>query len=339
MPESPDTPLMRALAIDRTGAADQLRVARVPRPLRISDEVLVRVVAAGVNPIDVKTRAGKGVARAITAWPFVGGGDFSGVVEEVAYAQHPLPPGTAVFGMGRVPRVGGSFAEFICVASTALTPKPETLTHVEAAAVPIAAMTAWGMVVTHARVEPGMRVLIHAGAGGVGHFAVQFASHFGAHVIATGSARNADFLRELGADETVDYASQRFEDVAGTVDVVIDLIGNVKDDTGTRSLDVLAPGGLLVNAPTGSWPTMHEDAAARGIRATGFNVAADSQVLAGIGALIDSGAIRVHVDAVYDLDAGAEAQRIVEGGHVRGKVVIRVADEHDSDEHEDDDDE
>ena len=122
MPVSPDTPLMRALAIDRTGDADELHVARVPRPLRISDEVLVRVVAAGVNPIDVKTRAGKGVARAITAWPFVGGGDFSGVVEEVAYAQHPLPPGTAVFGMGRVPRVGGSFAEFISVASTALTP-------------------------------------------------------------------------------------------------------------------------------------------------------------------------------------------------------------------------
>ncbi|WP_240037058.1 NADP-dependent oxidoreductase [Orlajensenia leifsoniae] len=325
MPESiPET--MRALVVDRLGAVDELRLADVAVPLRIADEVLVRVVAASVNPIDVKTRSGRGSSAAISSFPFIGGSDFSGVVAAVPYAQHPFPVGTPVFGMGRVPRVGGSFAEFVTVASTALAVKPATLSHVEAAAVPVAAQTAWGMVQL-AGIGAGDRVLVHAGAGGVGHFAVQFAAIAGAHVVATASAANAGFLRELGAQETIDYASQRFEDVVSDIDVVIDLIGNVHDHTGTRSLEVLREGGRLVNAPTGSWPTMQADAAARGIRATGYNVPADGRVLAEIAALLESGAVTVHVDSEFDLEDGADAQRAVEGGHVRGKVVIRVAEE------------
>ncbi|MEJ3405547.1 NADP-dependent oxidoreductase [Rathayibacter sp. YIM 133350] len=318
---------MRAVVIDRTGGAEEVHVADVPRPLRISDEVLVRVVAASVNPIDVKTRAGKGAAAAITTWPFIGGSDFSGVVEAVPYARHPFPPGTPVFGMGRVPRVGGSFAEYVTVASTALAVKPGQLSHVEAAAVPVAAMTAWGMVMRLAHASSGMRMLVHAGAGGVGHFAVQFAKRAGASVIATCSARNADFVRELGADETIDYGSQRFEEVVRDLDVVIDLIGNVKDETGTRSLKVLRPGGLLVNAPTGSWPGMAQEAEQAGVIATGFNVPADGRVLAEIADVLAAGEARVHVSRVFELDEAADAQRAVEEGHVRGKVVIRIADE------------
>ena len=251
------TDTMRALVIDRTGDADELHLAEVPAARRVIDEVVVRIVAAGVNPIDAKTRSGRGVAKAHPVdYPAVLGGDFAGVVESVPYSAHPLDPGDRVYGMGRVPRLGGSYAELISVSSMSLTRMPSTLSFAKVPAVPLAALTAWGAVVDTARVHDGQRVLIHAGAGGVGHFAVQFAAYFGAVVTATGSARNADFLRELGADRVIDYTSERFEEVAGEQDVVIDLIGNVHDDTGTRSLDVLRRGGLIVNVPTASWPTM-----------------------------------------------------------------------------------
>ncbi|TYL53033.1 NADP-dependent oxidoreductase [Agromyces mariniharenae] len=318
---------MRALVIDRTGDADELHVADVPRPLRVSDEVLVRVVAAGVNPIDVKTRAGRGVSAAIGSYPAVLGNDFAGVVEAVPYAAHPLQPGDRVYGMGRVPRTGGSYAEFVTVSSMSLAPKPASLGFVEAAGVPLAALTAWGAVIDVARAHDRQRILIHAAAGGVGHFAVQFAAYFGADVTATCSDRNVEFVRSLGARHVIDYGAERFEDVAGEHDVVIDLIGNVAADTGSRSLSVLRPGGLVVNVPTGSWPTMAEEAAARGIRATGYSVSPDARTLAVITRLIDDGSVRVHVDRELPLADGAEAHRLLEGGHVRGKVVLRVAED------------
>jgi len=320
-----DRPSMQALVIDRTGGPDELHLAEVPRPLRVSDEVLVRIVAASLNPIDVKTRAGRGTSAAITGFPVILGHDFAGVVEQVPYAAHPLQPGDRVYGMGRVPRTSGSFAEFVSVSSMSVAPMPASLDFAQAAAVPLAALTAWGAVVDTARVHDGQRVLVHAGAGGVGHFAVQFAAYFGATVTTTASARNADFLRELGAHRVVDYTSERFEEVARDQDVVIDLIGNVKDATGTRSLDALRRGGLVVNVPTGSWPTMQEEASARGIRATGYSVSPDARTLAVVTRLIDDGSIRVHVDRELPLAEGAEANRIVEAGHVRGKVVLRVA--------------
>ncbi|MWC00004.1 NADP-dependent oxidoreductase [Agromyces seonyuensis] len=316
---------MRALVIDRTGGPEELQVREVPDPLRISDEVLVRVVAAGVNPIDAKTRKGNRVSQAIEHWPVVLGGDFAGVVEEVPYADHPLRPGDRVYGMGRVPRTSGSYAELIAVSSLSVAPMPSTLTFAEAAAVPIAAMTAWGAVVETAKVHDGQRMLVHAAAGGVGAFAVQLARYFGARVTATCSAGNRDFVASLGAHRVIDYRSERFEDVAGEQDVVIDLVGNTADDTGTRSLGVLRPRGLVVNVPTGSWPSMAEEAAERGIRATGYSVAPDARVLSVLGRLIDDGAVRVHVDRVLPLEDGAEAHRLIEDGHVRGKLVLRVA--------------
>ncbi|UOE43967.1 NADP-dependent oxidoreductase [Agromyces larvae] len=319
------TDTMRALVLDRTGGPDELRLADAPRPQRVLDEVLVRVIAAGVNPIDAKTRAGRGVSGALAAWPAVLGFDFAGIVEQAPYAAHPLRPGDRVYGMGRVPRVPGSYAEYLAVTSLSVAPMPESLGFVEAAAIPLAALTAWGAVFDTAKVRAGTRVLVHAGAGGVGHFAVQFAAHAGAEVTATGSARNTEFLRSLGASRVIDYTSERFEQVAGEQDAVIDLIGNVADDTGTRSLEVLHPDGVLVNVPTGSWPTMAEEAAARGLRATGYVVAPDARVLAEITRLIDDGAVRVHVDREFPLAEGAEAHRRLEAGHVRGKLVLRVA--------------
>ena len=319
------TDTMRALVIDRPGAADELHLAEVPAPIRVSDEVLVRVVTAGVNPIDVKTRAGRGVSAAIAAYPAVLGNDFAGVVEAVPYTAHPLQPGDRVYGMGRVPRQSGSYAELISISSMSIAPMPVTLGFSEAGAVPLAALTAWGAVVETARAHDGQRMLIHAGAGGVGHFAVQFAAYFGAEVTATCSAGNVEFVRDLGAQHVIDYRAERFEEAAGEQDVVIDLIGNVADDTGTRSLQVLRPHGMVVNVPSNSWPTMAGEAGARGIRATGYSVSPDARTLAVITRLIDDGSVRVHVEREFPLEEGADAHRLVEGGHVRGKVVLRVS--------------
>ncbi|GAB3134411.1 NADP-dependent oxidoreductase [Marisediminicola antarctica] len=316
---------MRAMVIRSTGAPLELVASHVPVPLRVNSEVLVRVLAAGINPIDAKTRSGGGVAAAIGAYPAVLGRDFSGVVVESPFEAHSLQPGTEVFGMTGFPRSAGSYAEYVAVSSLSLTRKPASLSHVEAAGVPLAALTAWGMVVDVAKAHEGQRMLIHAGAGGVGHFAVQFARYFGAHVIATGSTRNLGWLGELGANQVIDYTASRFEEGLDKVDAVIDLIGNVHDDTGTRSLATLRRGGLLVNAPTGSWPTMRADAAAAGIRATGYKVAPDGATLAIIARMLEAGDIRVHLDDVFDLDEAAAAHTKLETGHTRGKIVLRVS--------------
>jgi NADPH:quinone reductase-like Zn-dependent oxidoreductase len=317
---------MRAVVIEATGGPDVLHVADVDLPMRVNAEFLVKVVAASVNPIDAKSRSGKGTSGAFSAYPVILGNDFSGIVVESSYEAHPIKPGDEVFGMTMVPRFGGTYAEYITVPATCLSKKPRALSHVEAAAVPLAALTAWGAVVDIAKAHEGQRMLIHAGAGGVGHFAIQFANFFGAHVITTGSTRNSGWLRELGASEVIDYSTTRFEDVARDVDVVIDLIGNTLDDTGTRSLSVLKPGGLIVNVPTGSWPTLAEDAAAAGMRSSTYRVPADGSTLAVISRLLESGDVRVFVDQVFELGDAAEAHAALETGHTRGKIVLKVSD-------------
>lgn len=318
---------MRAVVIDAAGPADALRAASVPVPSPVLSEVLVRVVAAGVNPIDAKTRAGAGVAGAIAGYPATPGFDFSGVVVKSPYEAHPLPPGTAVFGMASFPRTAGTYAEYVVAPTLSLARKPASLSHVEAAGVPLAALTAWGLVVETAHAHEGQRVLIHAGSGGVGHFAVQFAAYFGAHVTATTSARNAAWLRELGAAVVIDYTTTRFEEVVGGVDVVIDLVGNVHDDTGTRSLQVLRPGGLYVVVPTGSWPDFGDAAAEAEVRATSYKVIPDGGALSTIARLLESGAVQVYIDQVFDLSDAAAAHRAIESGHTRGKIVLRVSDD------------
>jgi NADPH:quinone reductase-like Zn-dependent oxidoreductase len=324
-PSIPDT--MRAAVFDGTGDADTLHIADVPTPRPVMSELLVRVVAAGVNPIDAKTRAGRGVSSAITSFPAVPGFDFSGVVVQAPYETHPLQPGTPVYGMASFPRTPGSYAEYAVVPALSVAKMPTGLSHVEAAGVPLAALTAWGLIIETAHAHEGQRILIHAGSGGVGHFAVQFAAYFGAHVTTTASGRNAAWLRELGASVVIDHTTTRFEDVVSEVDVVIDLVGNAVDATGSRSLGVLRHGGLIVNVPTGSWPTFHEDAAAVGARASTYKVIPDGGALATISRLLASGSVQVYVDRVFDLADAAAAHRELEDGHTRGKIVLRVSDD------------
>lgn len=315
---------MRAVVYDGPGPADALREERMPVPQPAMSELLVRVVAAGMNPIDAKTRGGRGVTGAIPSYPTTLGFDFSGVVVKSPFEAHPLQPGEQVFGMVPFPRSGGSYAEYVVVPTLSVARKPAALSHVEAAGVPLAALTAWGLVVETAHAHEGQRVLIHAGSGGVGHFAVQLAAYFGAHVTATGSERNLPWLRELGASVVVDYATTRFEDVVGEMDVVIDLIGNTHDDTGSRSLSVLRKGGLYIMVPTGGWDGYADAAAQAGVRATTYKVVPDGAVLATLARLLESGAIQVYVDQVFDLSEAAQAHRELERGHSRGKLVLSI---------------
>lgn len=316
---------MRAVVARTPGGPDVLSLVDMPIPAKSTAEFLIRVHAAGVNPIDVKTRSGRGLA-ALASWPLVLGNDFSGTVVESPYSAHPIKVGDDVYGMTMVPRLAGTYAEYVPVPALFLTKKPRALSHVEAAGVPVAALTAWGAVVDVAKVHDGQRILIHAGAGGVGHFAIQFAAFFGGHVIATGGPRNVGWLRDLGAREVIDYTAGAFEEQVAPVDIVIDLIGNVAQDTGTRSLRVLKPGGIIVNVPSGSWPTMVEEAAAAGVRATEYRVSPDATTLSVISRLIESGDVRVHVDEVYDLADAAAAHEALALGHTRGKLVLKVSD-------------
>ncbi|WP_043624852.1 NADP-dependent oxidoreductase [Nonomuraea candida] len=316
---------MRAITQDSFGGPEVLHLTDVPRPVPLPTEILVRVHAAGVNPVDWKTRQGSGMAHVLGAPPFVLGWDVSGVVEEVGFGVTTVEPGDEVYGMPWFPRQAGAYAEYVTAPSRQFARKPRTIGHEAAAGVPLAALTAWQALVDTARIERGQRVLIHAAAGGVGHLAVGIARHAGAYVIGTARAAKHDWLRSLGADEVIDYTTTRFEDAVRDVDVVIDLVGDGHDRTSTRSLRVLRPGGLLVAMPSGVAPELLGQAREQGVRATGILVEPDGAALARIGALIDEGELTVEVEEVFPLAGAAEAHRRGEQGRTRGKIVLGVA--------------
>ncbi|MER7581201.1 NADP-dependent oxidoreductase [Kitasatospora sp. NPDC097691] len=318
--------MMRAVVQDTFGGPEVLRVAQVARPVPLPTEVLVRVHAAGINPVDWKTRGGTGMAGLLGEPPFTLGWDVSGVVEEVGFGVTTLKVGDEVYGMPWFPRVANAYSEYVTAPARQWARKPATLDHVHAAAVPLAALTAWQAVVDTARVRAGQRVLVTAAAGGVGHFAVQFARHLGAHVIATASAARHPWLKELGADESVDYTTTRFEDAVEDVDVVIDLVGDAHDSTSTRSLKVLRPGGLLVAIPAGVSPELAQAAEAAGVRVTPFLVEPDGAALTAIAGLIDAGEVAVEVEETFPLEQAGTAHARGEAGRTRGKLVLTVTD-------------
>ena len=314
---------MRAVTIKEFGGPEVLTVEDVERPEPLPTEVLVRVHAAGVNPVDWKTRAGQGMAG-LQTFPLILGWDVSGVVEKVGFGVHTLKPGDEVYGMPWFPRAAGAYAEYVTAPSRQWARKPATLDHAHAAAVPLAALTAWQILTATAHVREGQRVLIHAAAGGVGHFAVQFARHLGAHVIGTARAARHSWLKELGAEETVDYTTTRFEEVVKDVDVVVDLIGDGQDDTSTRSLRTLRRGGLLVAVPGGVSPELAEAAEKAGVRTSAYLVEPDGPALATIAGLIDAGHVRVEVEETFPLEQAAKAHERGETGRTRGKLVLTV---------------
>ncbi len=305
---------MRAISQDGPGGPDVLHLVDVDRPEPIPTEVLVRVHATSVNPVDWKTRSGGGMfSRFDDGGPMILGWDVSGVVEEVGPGVNRFKVGDEVYGFPRFPHPGRTYAEYVTAPSRHFARKPVNLDHHHAAAVPLVALTAWQALVETADLQPGQRVLIHAAAGGVGHVAVQIAKARGAYVIGTATEGKHDFLRDLGADELIDYKNTDFATAVRDVDVVLDLIG---DDYTERSIPTLRPGGFLVTIPGGA-----ADHSAR-VRQTWVLVEPDHHGLDQITELIEKGALRVEVAAVLPLAEAARAHEIGEAGRTRGKIVL-----------------
>jgi NADPH:quinone reductase-like Zn-dependent oxidoreductase len=314
---------MRAVVFDQPGGPEVLRVAEVDRPEPIPTEVLVRVHAAGVNPVDWKTRSGSGMASLLGDPPYTVGWDVAGVVEEVGRGVTRFAPGDAVYGMPWFPRRAGAYADYVAAPSRQFARIPDGLDHTHAAALPLAALTAWQALVDTAGLEPGQRVLVHAAAGGVGHLAVQVAKAQGAEVLGTARAEKHDFLTGLGVDHPIDYTQGAWEDEAGEVDVVLDLIGTT--EYGRRSLTALREGGLLIAVPSGADQSVLAEAEQQGKRATGILVEPDGHALEDIAALVSAGRLRVELHEVFALEDAARAHERGEEGRTRGKLVLDVA--------------
>jgi NADPH:quinone reductase-like Zn-dependent oxidoreductase len=311
---------MKAVVLREYGPPEAMAVEEVPRPEPIPTEVQVRVRAAGVNPVDFKTREGGGVAALLGAPPACLGWDVSGEVSAVGGGVTRFRVGDEVFGMPWFPRQAGAYAEYVTAPSRHFAHKPHALSHEEAGALPLAGLTAWQIVVDTIQLQSGDDLLVHGAAGGVGHLAVQIARARGANVIATARAEQADWLRRLGAGQVIDYRTERFEDLVADLDAVIDFPGIY----GERSLPVLRPGGMLVSVPSGTSDELLARAEESRRRVTGFLVEPDPVGLAGLSHLVEAGQLEVEVDRAFDLEYAAEAHRLAEAGHAGGKIVLRV---------------
>jgi NADPH:quinone reductase-like Zn-dependent oxidoreductase len=309
---------MRAISQDVLGGPEVLKEVELERPEPRTNEVLVRVRAAGVNPTDWKHRATGGF---LGEPPFVLGWDVSGVVEAVGIGVARFKPGDEVFGMLSYPYGHGSHAEYVTAPARTFAHKPASIGHAEAGALPLVSLTAWQALVEYADVRPGQRVLIHAAAGGVGHVAVQIAKARGAYVIGTASAGKHEFLRGLGADETIDYRETDFAEAVKDVDVVLDTIGG---DTSVRSLRVLRPGGLVVSIlPVGS-QEFFEEAERLGVRSLRMLVDASHSGMKAIAELVEAGKLRPAIAGTFPLAEAAEAHRLGDTGRTTGKLVLTV---------------
>jgi NADPH:quinone reductase-like Zn-dependent oxidoreductase len=310
---------MRAISQDILGGPEVLKEIEVERPTPGPTEVLVRVHAAGVNPTDWKHRATGGL---LGRPPFVLGWDVSGVVESVGIGTALYKPSDEVFGMLRYPYGHGAFAEYVTAPARTFARKPVKIDHVQAAALPLAALTAWQALVDIAGVKAGQRVLVHAAAGGVGHLAVQVAKARGAHVIGTASAAKHEFLRGLGADELIDYRNVDFAEAVGDVDVVIDTMGG---DYGPRSLRTLREGGVIVSLVLSNMAEgLNAQAEELGIRAESMLVEPDYAGMRAIAALVETGGLRAEIDTVLPLEEAAKAHERGETGRTTGKIVLTV---------------
>jgi NADPH:quinone reductase-like Zn-dependent oxidoreductase len=307
---------MHAIRIHKFGGPEVLEDDTLPLPVPKGDEILVRVVAASVNPVDGKIREGKFARVNDEALPVTMGRDLSGVVESCGPAVQGVAPGESLFALLDYDR--GAYAQHVIVKPGEWTRKPEKLSHVEAAAVPLAALTAWQGMIDQGGLKSGQRVLIHGGAGGVGHLAIQIAKAKGAWVATTCSGEDLDFVRGLGADQAIDYKTEKFEDRLADIDLVYDLIGGETQD---RSFQVLKQGGALIS-------TLQEPDKAKAIykniTIAHYMAKPDADELSEIAALLQKGSIKPVVHAVFELENAAQAETALAKDHVRGKIVLTV---------------
>ncbi|MFF3159385.1 NADP-dependent oxidoreductase [Streptomyces sp. NPDC001251] len=309
---------MRVITQQTLGGPEVLTIVDAPEPQPLPTEVLVRVRAIGLNPLEARLRAGE--FPLMGRPPFILGWDISGVVEE-APGTWRFRPGDEVFGMPLFPRAASAYAEFVSAPALHLARKPASLSHVEAAALPVVGLTAWQGLVDLGGVREGDRVLVHGGGGGVGHVAIQIAKALGAHVITTASGSKRKFVEGIGADEVIDYTAVDFREAVRDIDVVLDTIGG---DTVERSLEVLRPGGHLVTAVAEEDVALIARYEAAGMRFSGIAVEPDPVALRGLVDLVEQGRLRAHVQQTFPFDRVAEAHRLLDDGHLQGKLVLTV---------------
>ena len=307
---------MRIIEQHTLGGPEVLQVAEVEIPVPEAGEVRVKVGAAGINPVDAAVRAG--YFPLLGEPPFALGWDVAGTIDAVGEGVSLHLIGDRVLGMPRFPAAGNAYAEYVVAPAEEFVSTPEVLDDEHAGAIPLVGLTAWKALVEEGNVQPGQRVLIHAGGGGVGHLAVQIAKAKGAYVIATASPSKADFVRSLGADEVIDYTSGDFAEGLAPVDFALDPLGG---DNTARSLAVVRDGGVLVSLTAEPDESTAAEAARRRIHAVKISVVQNREALQALADLAAQGALVPHVSAVYPLEKVGDAHAEL-AGSVQGKIVL-----------------
>lgn len=312
---------MKAIIVNEPGNTDKLVYTELDRPVINQDEVLVQVKAISINPVDVKSRAGKGVyGRLKNESPLILGWDISGVVVE-AGSNTKFKAGDDVFGMVSFPGHGKAYAAYVAAPAAHLALKPAGSTHEEAAAATLAALTAYQALIKKANVQAGQKVLIHAAAGGVGHYAVQIAKHLGAEVTGTSSARNKEMVLQLGADAHIDYHDYDWAKSSNTFDFVLDAIGGDNID---HSLEVARAGSTVISIPSGLSETVTEKAKAKGVNGYFFLVESNGDDMAVIADWLQKGILKSYVAQVFGFEEMGKAHEQVESGRTAGKVIVTL---------------
>ncbi|MDP4148856.1 MAG: NADP-dependent oxidoreductase [Bacteroidota bacterium] len=310
---------MKAVQIHHYGGPEELKYEDADDPVINPDDVLIRVHATSVNPVDWKIRNGARKEQGSAHFPLILGWDVSGVIERAGARVKGFNEGDEVYGRPD-PGRNGAYAEYIAVRASEIALKPKTLDHSVAAAVPLAGLTAWQGLFDHGKLKAGQKVLIHGAAGGVGTMAVQLAKWKGAYVIGTAAKDNIDFLKELGADEVIDYQAERFEEKLTDLDLVFDTIGG---EVQARSLNVLKPGGTIVSTVGIRDKEMVKS---KGLHGEQYMAQSDPEQLRQLAHLIDQGKLIPVIARTMPLKEAAQAQQISEEGHTRGKIVLKVSD-------------
>jgi NADPH:quinone reductase-like Zn-dependent oxidoreductase len=313
---------MKAYTLNEAGSVDKLILSEIERPKPKTDEVLIEVKAISINPVDIKTRISTDVINMMIGdeRPVILGWDIAGTVTAVGGDVTKFEPGDSVFGMINFPGHGRAYAEYVAAPESHLAKMPNELSFENAAATTLAALTA--LQIMQPRVKQGDRVLIHAGSGGVGHFAIQLAKHLGAYVVATSSSNNRDFVMSLGADEHIDYRSKKFEEVISDIDFVLDGMGG---DVLKNSLKVVKDGGAIVSLPTHEIP---DDVAAyaekHNIEVSFVLVQSNGKDMDTLKDMLESGVLKPHVSKTFAFIEMADAHTQIESGRTVGKVIVKV---------------
>lgn len=314
---------MKAMVLKQFGGIENFTEKNIPEPQVGSGQVLIQVKAIGINPIDLKTRQNggqdsqyKGSENIVIGW------DVAGVITKTADDVKDFKAGDEVFGTINFPGPGGAYAQYAAAPANQLAKKPANISMTDAAGATLSALTAWQALIDTGHIKPGDKVLIHGGAGGVGNYAVQIAHHLGCYVITTASSADTDFVKSLGADEVIDYKTQKFEDMVKDIDFILDTVGG---DNFVRSLKVLKPDGMIVLLPSNKKEEADKVAKEQNVKNYKHILMHSSgEDMKKIASLLEDGSMKVHIDKTFPFDEIPEAHTELENGKVKGKIVITV---------------